>query len=1184
MKHTFFSRLALPILLLVAFLVPFSLRGARVAVEGMKNDVKDWLPDDFPETRELDWFRQHFLGDTFVLLTWEGCSEDDPRYKMLVEKLNDEIRISHEFAKIGNSEVADEAKPQTTEVASKQDLSELLAPEKLAEDERLRARKLGNELFLTVSTDMHENWGGLNEKWIHGHKGAWYYITPDGGLYEWNGGSNVVSALKRMARKAWEGKNVATGKLITTFGQAPEDGKPNEYYADPRKVCATLFKSFASGPEAVKQLSRPGGPLLQGDVSEEMAREKAIERLKGSLFGPDGKQTCMILALDPVARRDLKRVAGHGTMGAPLGRLVDIATNQCGLKMDELRMGGPAVDNVAIDEEGQATLINLIGWSALIGLGLSYISFRSFKVTGLVFFTGGISAVTSLAIVYWGFNDSPDAVLMSMPSLVYVLGLAGAVHVINYYRDAVIEGGKYEGAPERALIHSFLPCFLCNFTTALGLISLLTSNITPIRKFGFYSALGVMSTLALLYLFLPAALQLWPIKFKLKSAEERSKESESAYLQNMAIWRPYVLWISHRWAGILTACLLLFFGVGYGCFMIKTDVQLLKMFHKDARIIADYKWMEQNLGKLVPVELVVRVDPSMMRAARTDTAGDPKDLAKEQFQYNFLERMEICDHIQRSLAKVFGKEGADMLGPGLSAATFGPDLPGPSGNWRSVRGTMNRKLEENRDEFLKTDYLRVDRSPEHVGSELWRVSLRLNAMDVDYGAFISDLKRVVEPVLYAYHYRDDVLKSISEQRGGAGFRKNEKFDAARILIIGAANPRAKATAESAAIKKDAGANGTPGAVAVDEKKIFIETLADLLINAGTKTVWLESNAENFAAATEAQKLAAYDCVLLVDDAAPLKPELAKKSAKLFVDAHRHGFIADEVLAKEGVAQTTEAAKRGDPISVIYTGVVPVVYKAQRTLLESLIESFAWTFLTVALTMMVLLRDWHGGWGIGNWLNFRGGFMAMLPNLFPIALVFGVIGWRGILVDIGTMMTASIALGIAVDDTVHFLEWFRTAYMRGLNRVEATLDAFGRVGTAMVQTAFVGGLGLSVFALSSFTPTQRFGTMMLVMLFVALFGELVMMPALLASPLGKYFVPKRCWHRRPKGDQELSDTGLHSAETHLAPGQKELPPPAREEAKPGRELDKKPIPAPHLNENGVRVGSAVRYTRRDNPHK
>ena len=51
---------------------------------------------------------------------------------------------------------------------------------------------------------------------------------------------------------------------------------------------------------------------------------------------------------------------------------------------------------------------------------------------------------------------------------------------------------------------------------------------------------------------------------------------------------------------------------------------------------------------------------------------------------------------------------------------------------------------------------------------------------------------------------------------------------------------------------------------------------------------------------------------------------------------------------------------------------------------------------------------------------------MIPNVFPVILIFGAMGHLGVLVDIGTMMTASVALGVAVDDTIHFLTWFRRA--------------------------------------------------------------------------------------------------------------------------------------------------------------
>ena len=57
---------------------------------------------------------------------------------------------------------------------------------------------------------------------------------------------------------------------------------------------------------------------------------------------------------------------------------------------------------------------------------------------------------------------------------------------------------------------------------------------------------------------------------------------------------------------------------------------------------------------------------------------------------------------------------------------------------------------------------------------------------------------------------------------------------------------------------------------------------------------------------------------------------------------------------------------------------------------------------------------------------------------------------------------------------------------------------------MTQTTLIGGLGLAAFCMSTFTPTQRFGSLMLFLLFAALIGDLIVLPAVLASPLGKYF--------------------------------------------------------------------------------
>ncbi len=81
---------ALLILLVFFFLLPSAFRGARFAIAEKKNNIKDWLPSDFQETVELDWFAKYFVGESFVVGTWDGCTPEDQRLQLLVTKLRRE--------------------------------------------------------------------------------------------------------------------------------------------------------------------------------------------------------------------------------------------------------------------------------------------------------------------------------------------------------------------------------------------------------------------------------------------------------------------------------------------------------------------------------------------------------------------------------------------------------------------------------------------------------------------------------------------------------------------------------------------------------------------------------------------------------------------------------------------------------------------------------------------------------------------------------------------------------------------------------------------------------------------------------------------------------------------------------------------------------------------------------------
>lgn len=1128
-KPSFFARRSLIILMIVFFLVPFAMRGARMAIQGMKNDVKDWLPAKFRETAELDWFRDHFISEQFVVVSWDGCTgPSDPRYDLFLAKLQPEIPPT------------EKVKPAETDNAGRARGGETTAGEESETDEdengsienptRYFHRQpfIGDELGLYLTSDDHYNWGGKKEKWLRGkatttpgdRNEAWYYITPEGDLYRWNAVDSPIASLVRLIAQSINGPNV-DGELVATFDH--QDGA--WYHEHPRRLRAQLFKSMTAGPDVLESLVKDGGELYRlGDPEAE-----AYARLEGTLFGPPNmrevvelvkdpvtgeerqerrteidpdkpRQTCIVLTLSDAAKQNLHLVVGRGLLGKPRGLLYELAED-CNIAPKDgsgegLWLGGPPVDNVAIDEEGTITLVRLVGLCAVVGIGLSLICFRSITATIMVFFIGGISAVMSIAFVWW-LGGTMDAILMSMPALVYVLGMMGAAHIINYYHEAVTDHG-YPGASERAISHAWKPAIFCNVTTAIGLLSLLTSELVPIQKFGWYSAIGVMATLAVLFTYLPAALQIWPQKPRQKAAQAGREVSRIDQILG-GIWQRLGAWIIRHHAATTAVSVVVIVLFTCGIFYMRTSVNMLKMFHSQAKIIRDYTTLEQKLGPLVPMEIIVKVPKSSQRPSIQDLAAlQVRSPQEEQVQMPFLERMELADRVRRVIMDEFGPRHRKVVGNATSAATFVRPLPDSSGdsiNW-TYRNTTSSRLEAHRSDFLHSDYLRIDQKD---GSELWRITIRIPATQgigdglkgVDYGQFVEELKSAVEPVVNAHHEREQVLRTLVgawNSPPGADETKAPPLPRvanAKVLVLGMpanALPHAK---EDAADEAGEPASAAHRGAAIDQRRIFARTLAELLDKSRVKLA-LHSTEKDDKPHDWAKIAAEHDCVVVIDDSG-YDVDFIRQHAIRFVDAREHQF--------DPVRDNRADMIAGSP-SAIYTGVVPIVYKAQRSLLESLISSSLWSFLAITPLMMLISR------------SVSGGAVAMLPNVMPVVMVFGGMGWLGIPVDVGSMMTASIALGVAVDDTIHFLNWFREELDQTGDRKQAILAAYKHCATPAVQAAIISGIGLSVFALSTFTPTQRFGILMLSILWMGILSELIFLPAILAGPLGLVFKPRK----------------------------------------------------------------------------
>lgn len=226
------------------------------------------------------------------------------------------------------------------------------------------------------------------------------------------------------------------------------------------------------------------------------------------------------------------------------------------------------------------------------------------------------------------------------------------------------------------------------------------------------------------------------------------------------------------------------------------------------------------------------------------------------------------------------------------------------------------------------------------------------------------------------------------------------------------------------------------------------------------------------------------------------------------------FQNDETPASERLneinAKTQQAIQGLDPHArpdLSLTGHVVIVEAAQSVLLEDLVRSFAAAFLIIAMFMSFMVG------------NLWGGLLSMVPSMIPTLVLFGTMGWLDISLDIGLVMTASVALGIAVDDTLHLLSHFRAARCQGLELEASVVTALRYCGLAMFQTTVICGCSLLVYCASEFMPTQRFAVFMGLLLAMAWLGVAVLLPAMMSTRLGNCLASR---HTDPTPRQDASD--------------------------------------------------------------
>ena len=176
---------------------------------------------------------------------------------------------------------------------------------------------------------------------------------------------------------------------------------------------------------------------------------------------------------------------------------------------------------------------------------------------------------------------------------------------------------------------------------------------------------------------------------------------------------------------------------------------------------------------------------------------------------------------------------------------------------------------------------------------------------------------------------------------------------------------------------------------------------------------------------------------------------------------------------------------GKEKSYVVTGLIPIMVKTITFLMEGMLISYLIAGAVITLLMIIMLAD------------FRLGLWSMIPNFLPILAGLGVMGLLDLPLDAMSILVGSIAIGLAVDDTVHFMHNFRRnqhIHQDIKVAVEKTLTSTGR---AMLLTTIVLSAGFFIFTFSSMNNLISFGLITGLTIIIALLGDILLAPAMMA---------------------------------------------------------------------------------------
>ena len=408
---------------------------------------------------------------------------------------------------------------------------------------------------------------------------------------------------------------------------------------------ATVVRSL---PEAGEEGGLEVRRLLDGPIDDPVAAERAMRTaiadplFRGDLVSKDGTVTALIVSFDEDRIDDLR-----GEVLASIHQIVD----------PRLPAGMRAFYNVSLEISETYSRITIQNMSrltppimALTVAGI-FLMFRSWRVTGLLVVAILTSVVWTMGLFsMMGFTYN---ILASMlPPLVIILAIADAVHIVQHFHHELRETGSKEHAFKSSVQHLFVPLLGASGTTALGLLSLSTSDVVAVRSFGIGAATGVMVDFVMSLVLVPTLLMFL--------RPDTATAPQERYLLG-PMQRVARLSIRHARRVIVTAVLIVAVS-GIGLAWLHVDTNHINFFAEDHPLHQSADVIDRDLSGIYNFSILFEGEPDSMKSP--DTLRRMEELRTRIERLPFVRKVvSVADYVKRVNRELNGGDAAAAVIP-----------------------------------------------------------------------------------------------------------------------------------------------------------------------------------------------------------------------------------------------------------------------------------------------------------------------------------------------------------------------------------------------------------------------------------------------------------------------------------------------------------------------------------------